>query len=171
MNAPVVPLTLHPVCPSYLGENLSWALKLDPACMKPVLGRISMCFLISGQTSNVSLRAVSALWSKTWFYWQPNASIKWYLYATAVLYNWSEGRKISVPLAGLSLARLLWKGQRKYFLWLTRKEIASTEWCTRSISFSWPIFMELQQMLLPVATSFSYDSGLWYKWLITLGIL
>lgn len=57
-NAPVIPLTLRF---PYLGRNLSWALKLDWAWIKPVFGRISMCFLISRHTSKVSIKAVVAL--------------------------------------------------------------------------------------------------------------
>lgn len=49
---------------THLGKNLSWTLKLEWAWMKPVLGRISMCFLISGHTSKVSFKAVLALSGK-----------------------------------------------------------------------------------------------------------
>lgn len=50
---------------SHLGKNLSWTLKLEWAWMKPILGRISMCFLISGHTSKVSFKAVLALLGKS----------------------------------------------------------------------------------------------------------
>lgn len=60
----------------------------------------------------------------------------------------------------------------KTFVWVTPTEIA-LYWVIypKSISFRWPNFQELQQMVVPVATSLSYSWGLWYKWIFTLGIL
>ncbi len=63
-------------------------------------------------------------------------------------------------------------GRTELFIWVTHTEIALYGvMYPKSISFRWPNFQELQQMVVPVATSLSYSWGLWYKWLFTLGIL
>lgn len=71
-----------------------------------------------------------------------------------------------IPLISWDLS----KDREKTFAWVAPAEIVLYRLMyPRSKSFRWPIFMGLQQMVLPVATSLSYS--LWYKWLFTLGIL